>query len=193
MPRRILLITLAVLGLLAAPAAAQYSFIVTPGEVQPGGTISIEGEGCSPGETVTVTISPVSDADAAAAAAPIVLGETVADSDGTFSLEAVIPDDLDPGDHTVTATCGEHVLTATITVNDTPADPEDDEPTPPGDQKPTPPGDGTGGDGGGTGGGGGGGGLPTTGSDVGRYVLIGAGLLAVGGFFLIGTRRRRTA
>lgn len=176
MLRKILFTTLLMTGLIAAPALAQYGFTVTPGEVTPGSTISIVGDGCAPGSEVTITLTSEGSDD------EIVLATGTADDEGNVALEAVIPEDLAPGTYTVSMVCGEHVLTQTLTVVEA-TDGTTTTTTEPG----TTPG------GGGTGGGGPAGPLPKTGSNLNGFGLTGAGLLVAGGLLLVATRRRREA
>ena len=61
--------------------------------VVPGGTVIFTGGGFAPNSNVTVTL--FSD--------PIVLGTTTANAQGNFTFEAVIPDDLEPGEHRLEA------------------------------------------------------------------------------------------
>ncbi|MCU1499558.1 MAG: hypothetical protein JWM47_3511 [Acidimicrobiales bacterium] len=95
----------------------------------------------------------------------ITVATGTADADGNFTITFTVPEGTDPGTYTVQATCGEVVQSETITVTGTPVT------VPPGN---------------------GGGNLPRTGSDLDGMGLLGAGLLAVGGLVLLGTRRRRS-
>lgn len=158
MVRKVLLIALAFVALLAAPAAAQYDdLVVSPGEVEAGGVVTVTGQGCPAGSEVVIALIPP--------------GTTVAtgtaDADGNFTIEFTIPEGTAPGTYTVQATCGDVVQSETIVVA--------------GDTVTPPPGNP-----------GGGGNLPRTGSDLDGMGLLGAGLLAIGGLVLLGTRRRRS-
>lgn len=175
MLRKILFATLLMTGLAAAPALAQYGFTVTPGEVTPGSTISITGEGCEPGSEVTIGLSAEGSDDV------VTLATTTADDQGDVLLDATIPEDAAPGTYSVSMTCGDHVLSETITVTEA----SDGEPTTTTTAAPTPT---TGGDSGGSSGP-----LPQTGSNLNGFGLTGAGLLAAGGVLLVATRRRREA
>lgn len=108
MVRKVLLAALTMVALFAAPAAAQYDdFVVTPGEVVVGGTVTVTGQGCAAFEEVVIALIPP--------------GTTVAtgttDADGNFTITFTIPDGTDPGVYTVQATCGDLVQNETITVN----------------------------------------------------------------------------
>lgn len=105
MIRKTLIGALMLVALLASPAAAQYgSFTVNPGTTEPGGTASFSGNGCQPGETVTVTF----------------LGSTVAtvvaNAEGEYTGSFPVPASTAPGTYTVTATCGSVVHSDTLTV-----------------------------------------------------------------------------
>jgi hypothetical protein len=56
-----------------------------------GGTLTVQGVGFQPGETVRATLMSV----------PVVLGEGTADAEGVTSFSVTIPADIEPGDHTV--------------------------------------------------------------------------------------------
>ena len=177
MVRRLLIIVGAVIALVASPAAAQYAeFVVTPNEVTPGSTVSATGEGCSPGETVEIHLAmagPQSIRAMQTADIGPVVGTGPASSTGTFSVSFTVPANAQPGRYTVTAVCGDVSQVESMTV---------DAQTPPT----------TNGNGNGNGGNGNGE-LPTTGSNLNGFGLAGAGLIAVGGFLLLATRRRRTS
>jgi len=61
--------------------------------VSPGGDVVATGQGCDPGASVTLEISGEE------------VGQTTADSDGTFSTPIDVPD-VDPGRLEVEARCG---------------------------------------------------------------------------------------
>ena len=80
MIRKILLVAVALVALMATPAAAQYpGLTVNPGTVRPGGNADFAGKGCQPGETVVIRLD----------------GTTVAtvtsDTSGEFSGSFVVP------------------------------------------------------------------------------------------------------
>ena len=60
--------------------------------VVPGQTITIRGEGFTPGETVVVTFNSI----------PVPMGSFTADADGVVEVEVTIPTDAEPGAHTIT-------------------------------------------------------------------------------------------
>ncbi|GAB3841435.1 HtaA domain-containing protein [Nesterenkonia populi] len=70
-------------------------------EVEAGGTVRFEAEGFDPGEDVTAAINPQ-------------LGTFQTDADGTVTGEVTIPEDLEPGEHTLTLTGQESGVVATI-------------------------------------------------------------------------------
>ncbi len=194
---RKLLITAAVLvGLFAAPAAAQYpDIVVQPGRTPPGGTVTISGRGCKPNEKVVVkilkaaksTALPAGGTDGALPArvassgstsrvADLVMGEVVAidyaGPDGSFTISFKVPAHVPPGKYTIKVQCGDLIQSAPLEVLGTstiaPTDP--------------------GGDNGAQGGS-----LARTGSDLNMVGLAGAVLLVVGGLFLLTSRKRRNA
>src|SRR5690606_37187446 len=131
--------------------AAQYGeFTVTPGGVTTGGNAGFQGSGCEPGATVTLTIN----------------GETVAtivaDAQGEYNGSFVV--NLAPGNYTVTATCGDHVVTSPLTARGV------SQGRPPSST--------------------GGGALPRTGSNTSTLALAGAALLVVGGGAMVAARKR---
>jgi LPXTG-motif cell wall-anchored protein len=102
---------LATLGLLVAPAGAQYppgqpGFIITPSSTTAGSTVSIAGQGCPPGSTVVFTIDGTQ-----IGAIPVSM-----DPDGTFSGTVVIPSNLAPGNYVVVGTCGNVVMSNSLTI-----------------------------------------------------------------------------
>jgi adhesin/invasin len=79
--------------------------------VQPGSTVVVGGGGCAPGAAVTVTI----------ASTPTTLANVSAGSTGSFSVPVTIPQNIEGGTHTLTATCvavdgGTITLTQQVTV-----------------------------------------------------------------------------
>lgn len=112
-----------------------------------GGSTTISGRGWLPGSTVTVTLLPDSG-EVAAQSEPRTVARTEVGSDGAFSVDVTIPDDLPPGDYLLrvsgTDADGEPTrVEMTFTVEPEPADegePVDGEPggdeAPGGDQGP---------------------------------------------------------
>jgi len=164
--RKILLGAIALVGLLASPALAQYSIIVTPGQVPPGGSVTATGEGCPPGSVVTITVTRATSTQAPGEV--IFTETTTADADGEFASTFVMPADAEPGDYLVAAFCGgQQVASAIITV-----------------LGPT--------DGGGSAGTGvDDDDIVRTGSDLNGLGIAGAGLLTAGGLLLLATKGRR--
>ena len=171
MIRRVVIGALLLVMVAASPAAAQYDdFTITPGSVQPGGTVTVTGQGCSPGAEVTITLTE-GDTSAAKAAGDVIATTTVtADEDGRFNTTITVPAGTPPGVYSVDATCdGVLVGHAVIDVLDATATPT-------------------------TGAGAGAGGpIVRTGSDLTGLGMIGAALLTIGGIVLIATRSRRHA
>ncbi|WP_426573436.1 hypothetical protein [Aquihabitans sp. McL0605] len=166
--RRMLIGAAVLVALFAAPAAAQYDYTVNPGQVEPGGAVSVSGQGCAPGATVTITMTE-GDTTATRALGDVIFQTTVvADANGEFTVEFNIPDGTPVGTYTVTSTCGDTVVgSETIdVVSATTTTPS-----------------GTGSGSGGT--------IVRTGSDLTGLGLVGAGLLTLGGIFLIATKSRR--
>lgn len=179
MVRKALLGAVLLLALVASPAAAQYDgFVVSPGTVTQGGTVTVSGQACEPGEVVKITLQPT-------AGDPIQVAEVKADERGNYTTSFVVPADLPPGEYLVKASCGTGVDGKTITVvaagTATTAPPV----TKPKNNQ-------------GTGSkkaskGANSGKLARTGSDLDRVGLVGAGLLMAGGLLLVATKRRRHA
>ncbi|MGQ7789001.1 hypothetical protein SD455_16660, partial [Nesterenkonia sp. K-15-9-6] len=89
----------------------QPGIIVHPDEVAPGEDITVEGQGFTPGSTVTVDIT-----DADGNVIDTIEGVEVGD-DGTFTVEWTVPEGTEPGELTVTATDDEDPdVTASDTV-----------------------------------------------------------------------------
>jgi LPXTG-motif cell wall-anchored protein len=166
--------TAVVFGLATLPASAQYNpmFItVSPNAVTSCGTdtgeITVNAGYFEPGSTVTVTVQ--SD--------PVVLGTVVASETGTITVTYSLPVELVAGPHTVTATGPRldngvvETLSAgiTVTIPDACISPNTTTPT----TTRT-----------------GGGSLPVTGSDNGKFLAVGAGLLVAGGLLVMATRKR---
>lgn len=170
--RRVIIGAMLLVALAASPAAAQYDFNVNPGEVQPGGTVTVSGQGCQANEEVTVTmtegVTPDIDRAAKAAGDVIVTTTATADAEGRFTVTFVVPEGTPVGTYSVDAYCGGvHVGHSVVDVV--------------GASTPTTPGNG------------GGGPIVRTGSDLTGLGMLGAGLLTAGGIILIATRSRRHA
>lgn len=163
MVRKMLIGAAVLLALFAAPAAAQYDIIVTPGEVSPGGAITVSGQGCAPGAEVTITLTQISDARAIGET--ITVATVIADADGRFTMTFQVPEGTAVGRYEVAATCGgEQVASAFIDVVS----------TTPGTTVPANSGP-----------------IVRTGSDLNGLGILGAGLLTAGGLILVATKRKR--
>lgn len=103
MVRRMLIGAIALLVLGAAPAAAQYGFAVSPGTASPGGQVSVSGKGCSPGATVTITLT-LQEAQRAEGDS-VVVATLTADENGAFSGTFTVPADAVLGVYLVEAFC----------------------------------------------------------------------------------------
>lgn len=171
MLKRMAVLAAALVGLAAAPAAAQQyppgENLITVSDTTPcpGGAVTITAKTFTPGSTVDVRL------DGAPLATP------TADAEGVITVEATVPDTTPVGSHTITATgpgsdSAPLDLTATIDVTSC-------------DQATTTT----------VAAGGGGGNLPRTGSDGSMTLArIGLGLAALGGVLLaVATKRRRRA
>jgi len=171
MLRKLIVATAVLVALAASPAAAQYTFVVTPGTVSPGATVNASGGGCSPGSDVSITLAPAAAKARAATGTEVATG--TADDEGNFNIAFQVPAGTAPGEYVVTATCGGQVQSQTITVQEAPS------PSTGGGTVPTRTQ--------------GGGSLSTTGSNLNGVGLVGAGLLTAGGLVLVVAKRRRTA
>lgn len=166
MVRKLLFTALAFVALSATPALAQYpGIVVQPGRVNPGGTVTVTGKGCEPGATVTITMRKAPDGTEETVAT------ITADEDGNFTISFKVPPGTPPGIYDVISRCGTVVQSQQIEVLGTSTTP-----TTPGTQP----------------GGGAPGNLPRTGSNLNGVGLAGAGLLLVGGLFLLAARKRRS-
>jgi hypothetical protein len=142
-----------------------------------GETVGVTARTFTPGADVTVTIDP----------GPTTLGNAAAGGDGAVVLDVTIPEDIQPGDHTITATGqapdGVLTLTARVTVGAAGsggcAGAPSEGATPPAAPPSSDDSDG--------------GSLPFTGSGLTMLLLqIALALAAAGGILLALSRRRRT-
>lgn len=164
----------------AAPAGAEgyppaeNGIAVTCTTPAPGETVGVTARTFAPGADVTVTIDP----------GPATLGTAAASGEGVAQLDVTIPNDIQPGDHTITAAgqADDGVLTVTARVTVSPggcAGAPSEGATPP---AAAPSGDDDSA----------GGGLAFTGSGITTLLLqIALALAAAGGVFLALSRRRR--
>src|SRR5689334_8855132 len=84
----------------AAPAAAQtYTANVSPGTVVAGQEVTVSGEGCVPGSTVTVKVTQRSTGN------QIFSGTDVTDSKGNYTFKFKMPSDAAPGWYDLEARC----------------------------------------------------------------------------------------
>jgi hypothetical protein len=141
--------------LLASAAGAQYQpgqpgLVLSPSTTTPGGTITALGFGCGANQTVTITI----DGNV------VGTGTSANDGKGSFSIPFTAP--TTPGTYTVTAKCGDTLVSSILTVI---ASPTTTAPAPP---------------------------LPPTGSGstlpLTRFALV---LIAGGGLLVLAVRKRR--
>lgn len=162
--RRMVVAAIAMVALMATPAAAQYDFSVSPGTVAPGGQLTVVGGSCGFNSEVVITMTQVASDGTLG---DVVFEETIlADDQGNFELTFTVPLDVPDGRYEVAAFCGgEKVASAFVDVV-TPGTGTDDD-------------------------GSGGGPLVRTGSDLNGLGLLGAGLLAAGGVVLVATKARR--
>jgi hypothetical protein len=179
MIRKMLLAALALVALVAAPAAAQYDFTVSPTVVSAGGVVNVSGKGCGPFSTVSVKVTQRSTGSV------IYTGQDQTDAAGEFSFDIQLPTGLAPGFYDLEARCpldgsldasstrlqgvvegDDLVFRAVIEIR-------------------------AAGNGGDNGGGVDDGDIVRTGSDLNGLGLLGAGLLTAGGLVLIATKGRR--
>jgi len=185
MVRKVLLGAIALVALFAAPAAAQYDpIVVSPGQVNPGGAVTVTGQACAPGVEVVINLIPGDATDQntpinATKAAPtlpaggVQVATTTADENGNFTVTFDLPAGTAAGTYTVQAVCGSVVQSDVIDVQPATVATTVPAGTPSTPSSPT-------------------GNLPRTGSNVNGMGLVGAGLLAAGGLLLLGTRKRRS-
>jgi hypothetical protein len=171
-------------ALMAAPAAAQYPFNVSPGTVVAGAEVTISGKGCAPLSTVSVKVTQRSTGTV------ILTDSGTTDAQGEFTFNVKIPADAAPGWYDLEARCPIDGSTAADSGRDLQGVPEGNdlvfrasiyvEGETPATTTPSK-----------------GGGTTTpivrTGSDLNGLGLAGAGLITVGGIILIATRSRRHA
>ena len=99
MMKRAMALALVLVGLMAAPAAAQQyppeTNIITVSVTcpTPGEALTVSAQTFAPGAEVTVSLEPT----------PTVLGTAMANGDGVATLDVTIPADATPGAHTITA------------------------------------------------------------------------------------------
>lgn len=161
MVRKMLLGAFALIALVAAPAAAQYDFVVTPGTVTLGGDVTVSGEGCTPGDEVSITMTQLTEASTNRAIGDsVVVGTGTADENGEFTITFTVPENFALGSYEVEAFCSGYSVGSSVIQVVGP-------------------------------GGGGGGSIVRTGSDLNGLGLLGAGLLTGGGIILLATKSRR--
>ena len=166
--RKMLIGAVALVALVAAPAAAQYNLDVG-GEIVPGGTVTVAGDSCAFNAEVEVTLTQTSSS-ARAVGDTVTLATGTADGEGKYNISFELPADLEPGTYDISVYCnGAFVRSAQVEIGQGTA------PT-------TRPGSGNNG-----------GPIVRTGSDLNGLGLAGVGLLTVGGIILIATKTRRHA
>lgn len=179
MIRKMLIGAVLLVAVAAAPAAAQtYNANVSPGTVVAGQEVTLSGEGCVPGSTVSVKVTQ------RATGIIIFTGSDVTDSKGNYTFKFKMPSDAAPGWYDLEARCPNGASSAdrvagVVEGNDlvwrleilvvAPSTPT------------TSPSNGSSGS------------IVRTGSDLNGLGLAGAGLITVGGIILIATRNRRHA
>lgn len=111
MIRRAVVVLTLILGVLAVPtiASAQYQpgtpgLVLIPSTVVTGASVTANGFGCRPGQTVVLTIDGTT------------VATTTARNDSTGSFEATFTAPLTPGNYTVIATCGQTIVSSILTV-----------------------------------------------------------------------------
>lgn len=177
MLRKVLLSAALILGIAAAPAAAQYpGFVVTPGTASPGDSVSFSGSGCEPGELVNIGLLAMFEGQSIRQVGEQVqVAKVYADENGNFSGSFEVPD-LPAGSYKVVASCG-IVQSADLEILSSGLTDDPGGSAPPGAPAPDTSG-------------GRSGPLPATGSDFNVLGLVGLGLLAAGGLILLTTRHR---
>jgi LPXTG-motif cell wall-anchored protein len=147
-----------VLGALcfASAAGAQYQpgqpgLVLTPSTTTPGSQVTALGFGCGAGQVVEILINGV----------VVATGHAIDDGKGSFTIVFTAP--TEPGTYTVTAKCGDTLVSSILTVIAAPVTPT---------EAPAP--------------------LPVTGSDSTLPLTrVGLLLVAAGGLLVLAVRRRR--
>jgi len=136
---------------------------VSDTEVVPGEAIVFSGGGFAANSNINIELRST----------PVSLGSTTADDSGNFSVEVVIPPETAPGQHELAAIGVDpdgNPLTVVLPITVVAA-----------------------GDGSSSSTAGGGGTLPVTGSDIGRFVGLGLGLILVGGAAVWSARKETSS
>lgn len=185
MLRRMLIGAAILVALMAAPAAAQYPFNVSPGTVVAGADVTISGSGCAPQSTVSVKVTQ------RATGKVVYTGSGQTDAQGEFTFTFKMPADAAPGWYDLEARCPLDGSTAADSGRALQGVPEGNDLVfraeiyvtgeTPATTAPS------------TGSGGTTTPIVRTGSDLNGLGLAGAGLITVGGIILIATRSRRHA
>jgi hypothetical protein len=109
--RKAVVVLAMILGLVAVPtvAGAQYQpgvpgLVLVPSTVLVGGSVTANGFGCRPGQTVVLTIDGTT------------VATTIAKDDAQGSFEATFTAPLVPGNYSVVATCGQTIVTSILSV-----------------------------------------------------------------------------
>lgn len=94
---------------IASPANAIISMSIDPTSGPVGTVINVSGDGCYPGDTLTVTLTPgFTGSPYPGGAAPVatVDGSASINDDSTWTVALTVPASASTGDHTVDAVCG---------------------------------------------------------------------------------------
>lgn len=97
MVRKVLIGAVVLMGLMASPAAAQYDFNVTPGEIVPGGEVTVSGR-CD-----------LSNGEAQITFEGNVVATAATDVSGNFSGSFIVPMGTSLGTYEVGVVCGDSV------------------------------------------------------------------------------------
>ena len=118
MTRKVLVVIAVVLGALcfASAAGAQYQpgqpgLVLTPSTTTPGSPVTALGFGCGANTTVEILINGV----------VVATGKAIDDGKGSFSIVFNAP--VEPGTYTVTARCGDTLVSSILTVIAAPVPP----------------------------------------------------------------------
>lgn len=118
MTRKVLVVIAVVLGALffASAAGAQYQpgqpgLVLTPSTITPGGSVTALGFGCGPNQTVEILINGV----------VVSVGKSIDDGKGSFTIVFTAPSEA--GTYTVTAKCGDTLVSSILTVIAAPVTP----------------------------------------------------------------------